>query len=68
MLIIRVSPRTGIENSMDIDVTNEQLAAWDYGNGELIQNAMPNVNADEREFILTGYTPEDWEGMYGSGD
>ena len=27
---------------------------------ELIQNAMPNLSADEREFLMTGITPEEW--------
>jgi hypothetical protein len=28
-----------------------------------IQDAMPNLSADEREFIMTGMTPADWEKM-----
>jgi hypothetical protein len=30
----------------------------------LIQNAMPRLNADEREFIKTGVTAEEWEEMF----
>ena len=26
----------------------------------LIQDIFPNLNEDEREFIMTGYTPADW--------
>jgi hypothetical protein len=48
---------------MDIDVTDEQMNLWK--SGELIQLAMPNVSADEREFILTGYTPADWVTLMG---
>ncbi|MDP6991347.1 MAG: hypothetical protein QGF89_01525 [Candidatus Marinimicrobia bacterium] len=48
---------------MDIDVTEEQIASWQ--GGELIQNAMPNLSADEREFIKTGITPEEWENVFG---
>lgn len=63
MIISRQSPLTGIVNQMDIDVTDEQMNLWK--SGELIQLAMPNVSADEREFILTGYTPADWVTLMG---
>jgi hypothetical protein len=59
MLITRISPFTGKENSMEINVTHKQLEAWH--NGTLIHKAMPNLSADEREFIKTGITPQDWD-------
>ena len=31
-----------------------------WQNGKSIQNAMPYLTADEREFIMTGITPEEW--------
>ena len=52
MIIRRTHPITGQVNAVEIPVTLEQLKAWD--NGELIQNAMPNLSPDEREFIKTG--------------
>jgi len=64
MLIIeRESPFSGNVNRMAIQVTEAQIAAWQ--GGELIQNAMPNASADEREFIKTGITPEEWENTFG---
>jgi hypothetical protein len=63
MIIERESPFSGNKNRMDIHVTLEQINAW--RGGELIQNAMPNVSADEREFIKTGITPEEWENTFG---
>ena len=63
MLIEKESPFSGNKNVMDIDVTEEQIASWQ--GGELIQNAMPNLSADEREFIKTGITPEEWENAFG---
>ena len=59
MLITRKSPFSGKVNSREIPVTEEQLQAWN--NGTLIQNAMPDLSADDREFIMTGITPEAWE-------
>ena len=63
MLIEKESPLSGNKNIMDIDVTLAQIEAWK--GGELIQNAMPNLSADEREFIKTGITPEEWENTFG---
>jgi len=63
MLIEKESPSSGNKNVMDIDVTEQQIASW--RGGELIQNAMPNLSADEREFIKTGITPEEWENVFG---
>ena len=59
MLIERTSPFTGKTNTMDIDVTWWQYQNWI--DGMLIQHAMPNISADEREFIMTGITPEEWD-------
>lgn len=63
MKITRVSPLTGKENTMDIDISQKQLEKWQ--GGELIQHAMPNINSDEREFLISGYTSEDWDSLWG---
>lgn len=63
MLVKRTCPFTGKANEMEINVTEAQLARW-Y-NGELIQRAMPNLTADEREFIMTGITPQVWKETFG---
>lgn len=62
MLITRTSTLSGHISSMDIDVTLEQVASWEQG--ELVQNAMPDLSADEREFIMTGITPTEWNEMF----
>lgn len=64
MQITRRNPFTGDHHTQDIAVTAEQLHAWQ--NGALIQDAMPNLTADEREFILTGMLPEQWNEVFGS--
>lgn len=58
MLIERKSILSGNVNVMDIDVTPAQIDAWVQG--MLVQSAMPNLSADEREFIMTGITPNEW--------
>ena len=58
---------TGKEHTMDLDVTEEQLRSY-YEGGLLIQNAFPHLSADEREFIKTGVTPEEWEAIFGGDE
>ena len=62
MLITRTSPFSNKTNIMEIGVTEEQIALWE--SGVLIQNAMPNLSADEREFIKTGITPAEWDSAF----
>lgn len=33
--------------------------------GDLIQDAMPNLSDDQREYILTGLSPEEWDKLHG---
>ena len=63
MEITRTSTVSGITRTLDLDVTFEEIAFWQAG--ELIQNAMPRLNADEREFIKTGITSQEWEELFG---
>ena len=63
MQIIRRSPMTSIVNTREIAVTQDQIDAWK--NGVNIQEAMPNLTPDEREFIKTGLTKADWDAMFG---
>lgn len=65
MKITRESMLTGNVSTMDINVTFEQLDAWD--NGMLIQDVMPELTPFEREFIKTGITQEEWDATFGTG-
>ena len=65
--VIRKSPLTGNMNKMYLDITQEQIAEW-YAPAEkrrLIQDFFTNLYDDEREFIMTGYTPADWRALHG---
>ncbi len=67
MLISKVSDMSNKMHTMDIDVTDEQLQDW--RDGTPIQDAMPNLTPDEREFIKSGITPKEWDEMFGdAGD
>ena len=63
MQIVRTSRISGNTNVMDIDITTDQFLSWI--NGSLIQDGMPDISADEREFIMTGITPDEWDAMFG---
>lgn len=62
MIITRKSPISGKVNSLDLPITKLQLEVWKRG--VLIQNAFPNLSPDEREFLKTGITSEEWEAMF----
>jgi hypothetical protein len=49
---------------MDLDVTYAQLELY-YEFGVLLQDAFPNLTTEEREFIKTGITPEEWDEYFG---
>ena len=59
MLITKLSPISIKDHTREIDVTQSQLDAWK--GGLLIQKAMPHLSADDREFLMTGITPEEWD-------
>jgi hypothetical protein len=40
----------------------------DWENGTLIQLAMPNLTPDQREFIMTGVTSEEWADEFSEDD
>lgn len=58
MKITRKSMFTGVTRTIDLPITEEQLTLWEEG--MLIQKAMPNLSPDQREFIMTGVTSEEW--------
>ena len=53
--------------SMDLNIGYMEfvsgLQKWFHGS--YIQDVFPNLNADEREFIMTGLTPEAWNKIFG---
>jgi len=68
MLIGRISPLTGKFNTMDLPVTPEQMARFEQPNRPVIQAIFPDLTADQREFLMTGYTAEDWETMFADAE
>jgi hypothetical protein len=63
MKITRTSMFSGIERTLDLPITEAQIAQWQAGG--LIQNVMPELSADEREFVMTGVTAQEWSTEFG---
>ncbi len=62
MKITRSSTYSGTVRTLDLDVTEEEIKAWQHGT--LIQEAMPRLSDFEREFVQTGITEEEWNKMF----
>ena len=50
----------------EVEVTEDDYLDWQ--DGELIQNAMPYLTAQEREYLITGICESCWAGMFGGED
>lgn len=63
MLITRTSQISGVTRQMDLPITEEQVSL--YESGVYVQDAFPQLSSDEREFIKTGITAEEWDSIFG---
>ena len=66
MLVRKTSQISKTESVMDLDVTFNQLERIEnrYETKELIQDIVPNLSKEEREFLMTGITPKEWNQMF----
>src|SRR5215475_13475552 len=69
MKVTRKSQLSGIEHTLDLPtVTQERLdECWSQsstGEGKHIQDVFPELTADEREFLMTGVTAEEWAAAF----
>lgn len=64
MLITKQSMMSGKYNSMEIPITMTQFHLINQqGRRTLIQEIVPNLTSDQREFLMTGATPEEWDNL-----
>lgn len=72
MIISKTSMFSGKVNTMDLAIKPEDYMAWvSAGNDDPkrhIQNAFPNLSADEREFLISGVSPDEWNEMFESSE
>jgi hypothetical protein len=66
MLITRTSQLSGKTTTLNLDVTQEQIERFDMRliTGEYVQTIFPELPKEEREFILTGITPQEWDSIF----
>lgn len=61
-LFVATSTLTQKRNTREIPITRDEYHAWTIS-GDLIQDYFPQLSEDDREFLLTGITPEEWRGF-----
>jgi hypothetical protein len=68
MIVERQSIVSGKVYQMDINITSEQLFDFINGRSGLAQEAFPDLSIDEREFIISGIHPDEWNELFGNED
>lgn len=63
MQVTRKSALSGKTHSLEINITQEQYNRWKAG--ELLQNVCPNLSVDDREYLISGSTKEEWDAFFG---
>lgn len=63
MKLTRTSPLTGITIERELPISERLYEMWQRKE-ILIQDAMPNVRPEDREWVMTGYTQEDWDTIF----
>jgi len=63
MLITMTSMISKTASTRDIDITIEQLFRIKHEK-ELIQNVVPHLSIEDREFLISGITPEEWKELF----
>lgn len=63
MLVKRQSQYSGKVHEIDLPITEEQVLKYINGN-MTVQSAFPNLDASQREFIMTGITQDEWDELF----
>lgn len=66
MLITKRSVVSYKDHTLDIPITQAQYDQWQTGT--LIQDCMPNLSPGQREFLITGITPSEWDSIFDEDD
>jgi len=67
VFVHKKSMLSGKVNSMVLPTTQGKIEYW-LQSGELIQDVMPDLNDNQREFLMSGISPEEWDNMCGDED
>lgn len=66
MLITRTSALSGITRTIHLPINSVDMKMFE--SGALVQHAFPYLSPGQREFIMTGATPEEWDEVFGDED
>ena len=66
MVVVAISALTGHKHAAPLEITEAQV--YDWVNGASIQDAMPNLSPEDREFLMTGITAKEWDSMFSDED
>lgn len=66
-LFQKVSTITGKTNVIEIPLSQDVIETR-LASGKLIQNAFPELTPEQREFLQTGSSPEEWEELFKDQD
>lgn len=61
---------TGEENTRTLPMSKSRIMRGlaDHAAGKRIQDVFPNISNDDREFLMTGITPEEWDAAFNDDD
>ena len=69
MIVTRRSTLTGIRHEREIPADPADYNKWSLAGpndpNRFVQHAMPYLSDDDREFLISGITPEEWEESFG---
>jgi len=66
--VTRKSLISGKTNTMSLPITQEHLDIYETVGDILIQDAFPNLDKHQREFIISGITPKEWDNTFGENE
>ena len=66
MQLTKTSDASGKKHTLNLPLTHEAYyeGLRKMREGKMIQDAFPDLSPDQREFILTGITSEEWEELF----
>lgn len=66
MQVTKRSPLSGLEHTLELPVTQEELDR--HAAGEFSQDVWPNLTDGQREFLISGITGEEWDEAFAEED